>query len=271
VKIQKGIASINDTQTYFEIAGEGRCLTLVHGNTMDTRVWDQQFGYFAEHYRVLRYDLRGCGKSEEPTSPYAFDRDLKSLLDYLSIEQTAVLGISVGGGIALNFTLNYPEKVYALVAVDPFMTGFAWPQISPMTKNLIDNVKHGNAEKAREIWRDMPWFDHVKKNAAVYQVLSEIVQDNSGWFFEKGHVVDWGKTPISERLAEISVPTLAVVGDHDTDDNKEVVGILASGISNARTLTVPDAGHMVMMENPGFFNKHVLKFLRSIIGGVLRI
>ena len=113
-----------------------------------------------------------------------------------------------------------------------------------MTKNLIDNVKHGKAEKAREIWRDMPWFDHVKKNPAVYQVLSEIVRDNSGWFFERGHVVDWGKIPISERLGEILVPTLAVVGDHDTEDNKEVVKILSSKIGGARALVVPDSGHI---------------------------
>jgi pimeloyl-ACP methyl ester carboxylesterase len=264
VKTKKEIVEINGSQMYYEMAGEGKSLCFIHGNTMDTRVWDEQFNFFSQYYQVLRYDLRGCGKSEEPTSRYSYDRDLKALLTYLSIEKTAVLGISVGGGIALNFALNYPEMVYALIPVDPFMTGYLWPQTSPLLKKLGAHVKNGNAQAARKIWNDMPWFDNIKKRPTVYQKFSTIVNDNSGWLFEKGNVVDWGEIPISARLDEISIPTLVVIGEYDTDDNYEVGQILGSKIKNCRQLTVPDSGHMTMMENPDFFNEHVLEFMQAI-------
>ena len=260
---QKAIVEISGTQMYYEIAGEGECLCLIHGNAMDTRVWDAQFDFFSRYYRVLRYDLRGCGKSAEPKGIYAFDQDLKALLDYLQIEKTTVMGISVGGGIALNFTLNCPENVSALIPVDPYITGYEWPHTTPRLKKLITCVQEGDAEAARSIWKDMPWFDQIKQRPSVYLRLAEIVGDNSGWFFERPNPVNWGDTPISSRLMEIAVPTMVVVGEHDTSDNHEVVRILSSGIKDCRQLIVPDSGHMTMMEQPDYFNQHVLEFLQS--------
>jgi len=263
MKIGQESAEINGTRMYYEIAGEGDCLCLIHGNTMDTRVWDAQFDFFSKHFRVLRYDLRGCGKSEEPREKYAFDKDLKALLDYLEIEKVAVCGISVGGGIAMQFTLNYPENVYVLIPVAPFVTGYPWPGNAPLLMKLGAHVRSGEADAAREVWNAMPWFDHVKMLPDVYAKLSQIVSENSGWFFERGHVVDWGDRPMTARLGEISVPTLILVGEHDSADNHEVVRILAESIENCQRLIVPDSGHMTMMENPDFFNEHVLAFLQS--------
>jgi 2-succinyl-6-hydroxy-2,4-cyclohexadiene-1-carboxylate synthase len=249
---------------YYEMAGEGRTLCLVHGNAMDVRVWDEQFNFFSQYYQVLRYDLRGCGKSQEPTGRYSYDRDLKALLTYLNIEKTAVLGISVGGGIALNFALNYPAMVCALIPVDPFMTGYSWPRTRPLLKELAAHVENGNAQAARRIWNDMPWFDNIRKLPSVYRRFSTIVNENSGWLFEKGNRVDWGDIPMSKRLDEISIPTLVVIGEHDTVDNHQVAQILVSRIRDCRQLIVPDSGHMTMMENPDFFNEHVLKFMQAI-------
>lgn len=270
-KSQKAIAEISGTQMYYEIAGEGACLCLIHGNTMDTRVWDAQFDFFAQSYRVLRYDLRGCGKSAEPQGIYAFDQDLKALLDYLEIEKVAVMGISVGGGIALNFTLNYPEYVSAMILVDPYITGYAWPHNAPRLQKLMSHVQAGDGEAARSIWNDMPWFDQIKKRPSVYRRLTEIVGDNSGWFFERPNPVNWGDTPMSSRLMEITVPTMVVVGEHDTPDNHEVARILMSGIKDCRQLIVPDAGHMTMMEQPDFFNQHVLEFLQAVESDVVTL
>jgi pimeloyl-ACP methyl ester carboxylesterase len=264
IKPQKAIVEIAGTQMYYEIVGEGDCLCLIHGNTMDTRVWDAQFDYFSRYFRVLRYDLRGCGKSAEPKGIYAFDRDLKALLDDLQIEKTTVMGISVGGGIALNFALNYPENVSALIPVDPYITGYEWPHTAPRLRKLINHVQQGDAEAARAIWNDMPWFDQIKQRPSVYPKFAEIVSENSGWFFERPHAVNWGDKPIASRLMEITVPTMVVVGEHDTPDNHEVARILVSGIKDCRQLTVPDSGHMTMMEQPDFFNQHVLEFLQSV-------
>lgn len=261
--LRKAIVNIADTEIYYEVAGKGEWLCMIHGNTMDTRVWDAQFDFFSQYYRVLRYDLRGCGKSAEPKGIYAFDQDLKSLLDYLQVDKAIMMGISVGGGIALNFALNFPENVSALIPADPYITGYKWPQTAPLLKELVAYVQQGDAEAARAIWNDMPWFDHIKNLPSVYPRFAEIVRENSTWFFERPHAVNWGETSISSRLNEITIPALVVIGEHDTSDNHEVARILLSGIMNCRKLTVPGSGHMTMMENPNFFNQHVLEFLQT--------
>lgn len=263
MKVESGIALVTDARVYYELAGSGNHLCLIHGNTMDMRVWDGQFEEFARHFTVLRYDLRGCGKSEEPHERYSFVADLKALLDYLEIEKTAVMGISVGGGIAVNFTLTHPEYVTALVPLDPFVTGYGWPGTAPYLTKLVGYVKSGEAEKAREVWRNMPWFDNLKKNPDVHSRLVEIVSQNSGWFFERGNDVDWGDRPMTERFGEITAPTLAFVGEHDTSDNHTVVDMLTSDAQDARKEVVPESGHMVMMENPGFVNARVIEFLEK--------
>ena len=116
------VAKIRDTETYYEVAGEGPALVLVHGAFVDHRMWDEQFGRFAEDYRVIRYDLRGHGKTGATSrSKYSiglFADDLKDLLDHLEIERATVCGLSLGGMIAQAFAVKYPDRLDALVLAD---------------------------------------------------------------------------------------------------------------------------------------------------------
>ena len=100
-------------------AGSGAPLVLIHGFTLDMRMWDDQFTPFAERYRVVRYDVRGFGKSAVPAgAPYTNADDLAALLDYLDISSAAIVGLSMGGGIAIDFALAYPAMTRALIPVD---------------------------------------------------------------------------------------------------------------------------------------------------------
>jgi 3-oxoadipate enol-lactonase len=103
-----GFAEVNGTRLAYEVAGEGHPLTLIHGGLVDRRLWDDQFAAFAQHYRVIRYDLRGLGesalvKADQP--PYSASADLYALLHSLGIEKTYLLGLSAGGALAIDFTL----------------------------------------------------------------------------------------------------------------------------------------------------------------------
>src|SRR5712692_1960735 len=91
---------------------------------MDSRMWDDQFDVFAQHYRVIRYDMRGFGNSDLPTESISFHGDLYSLLNFLDIEKACVLGLSVGGSIAINFTLTHPEMVDKLILVAAGLGGY---------------------------------------------------------------------------------------------------------------------------------------------------
>src|SRR4051812_29356284 len=103
---EQGIAEINGAQIAYEVAGSGHPLTLIHAGLADKRMWEAQFATFAESYRVVRYDIRGYGQSTFPAGPYTMREDLRALLQHLGIARTHLIGISMGGSIAIDFTLD---------------------------------------------------------------------------------------------------------------------------------------------------------------------
>ena len=121
---QQGIAEANGTELYYKIAGSGHPLVLIHGFALDTRMRDDQIGAFAQHYQVVRYDMRGSGRSVPPTDEsYSQTDDLKALLEYLRIDRAHVIGQSRVGAVAIDFALALPEATSALVLVDPVLGG----------------------------------------------------------------------------------------------------------------------------------------------------
>jgi 3-oxoadipate enol-lactonase len=116
---QTGIAHVNGTELYYEVVGTGHPFTLIHGLLLDRSSWDDQFETFTQQYTVLRYDVRGWGDSaqEKAEPPFSPRQDLLSLLHYLNIDKTYLLGLSGGGTLALDFTLEHPDKVDALILV----------------------------------------------------------------------------------------------------------------------------------------------------------
>jgi pimeloyl-ACP methyl ester carboxylesterase len=124
--VNKGFAEVNDTRLYYEIVGRGHPLVLVHGFSLNTKMWDDQLEVFSERFKVVRYDVRGFGKSALPIvgKEYSHTKDLKALLKQFGIGYAYVVGLSMGGGIALDFTLEYPEVTKALILVDSSIYGF---------------------------------------------------------------------------------------------------------------------------------------------------
>src|SRR5215469_872358 len=109
-QIQKGFAQVNDTILYYEVAGQGHPLVLNHGGLVDNHLWDTQFEAFSQHFKVIRYDIRGFGHSGlllKEMKPYSLERDLHGLLQFLGFDKTAMLGLSMGGTLAIDFTLRY--------------------------------------------------------------------------------------------------------------------------------------------------------------------
>jgi 3-oxoadipate enol-lactonase len=117
--VKKGFAEVNSTRLYYEIVGKGRPLVLAHGFTANTAMWDDQFEEFAKRFNAVRYDIRGFGKSALPAigKEYSHTEDMKALLNQLGIDHAHLIGCSMGGRIALDFTIQYPEATKALVLV----------------------------------------------------------------------------------------------------------------------------------------------------------
>ncbi len=257
---QIGFAEVNGTQLYYEVAGDGHPLVLIHGFSLDTRMWDDQFELFARDYKVVRYDIRGYGKSAVPGKDgYYHADDLRALLDHLGINHAHILGLSLGGAIALEFALAYPDRIHALILVDSVLWGHNWSEESRKQDGAVWAA--GSVEGARALWLAHPLFAPAMENSSAAPRLTQIVTDYSGWSWVND---DPGLLPdpmAAQRLREINAPTLIVMGERDLPDFHTIADTLQEQIPNSRTVVLPGVGHMSNMEDPEGFNKAVLSFL----------
>ena len=233
---------------------------------MDSRAWDDQFAEFAVHYRVIRYDLRNSGKSASPENPFSNSEDLYALLQYLKVDKAYLLGISRGGGIAFDFTLDHPEMVAALVLISANLskTPAAYRQ---MFERVIEAGKNEGAAAAARVWGYDPYQGPVRE-AARPRVL-QVLEENLPRFrhFDGSVAVrqlSSSDIPRSERLSEIHVPTLVIAGELDNVDGRANYDNWARGIRNAKKIIFPNAAHLVNIDQPEGFNQAVLEFLSKL-------
>ena len=262
---QKGFAQVNGTRLYYEISGLGYSLVLIHGFTLDSRMWDNQFETFALYHQVIRYDMRGFGKSALPTDEsYAHTNDLRALLEHLEIGHAHILGLCLGGRIAIDFALAYPKVTDALILAEPILGGFQWQEFGVSIAAVWSKAKESGVQAAKELWLSLDLFEPSMKNPDVILHLAQIVSDYSGWHFVNDDPVRPRDTPAIEQLGMISAPTLVIIGERDLPDFHEMAETLHQQIPNARKVVLPGIGHMSNMEAPNRFNEIVLNFLADI-------
>lgn len=264
-----GEASVNGTRLYYEVAGTGSPVVLVSGGgTLDRRQWDDQFDVLATRFRVIRYDIRGIGRSARPTSEFSHHEDLRALLEFLNIKRAVVCGVSFGAVIAVDFTLDHANMVSGLV--------LAGAGLSRDKKASVESVlalsalaKKEGLERAITLITGMPSFVSPG-NASARRRMREIYLDNRDVFEAEFPLITlWQPTmpPASERLAQIRAPTLIVVGGNDNPVTAAGSDELASLIIGVQKVVIADAGHMINMDAPAEFNRAVLAFLHSKVGG----
>ncbi|MEI2688883.1 MAG: alpha/beta hydrolase [Anaerolineae bacterium] len=254
---------VNGTRLYCEEAGAGPAVVLIHGFTLDTRMWDDQFLRLAQRCRAVRYDLRGFGRSDAPTGePYSHVEDLRALLDQLEIEQASLIGLSKGGAVALDFALTYPQRVQALALIDTVLGGFAWSAEGSGRDELVwQEARRGGIPAARQSWLTHPLFAPAMRQPAVAARLRQIVADYSGWHFVNTNPEQGIDPPAAQRLTELRLPVLALVGELDTPDFRQITAQIGREVPQARALIVPGAGHMVNMEAPEQVTQALLALL----------
>lgn len=248
---------------YYEMAGRGRTVVLIHGGLADSRMWDDQFRAFAKHYRTLRYDLRGFGKSDFSMGPLSHVEDLAALLKFLRIEKATLVGLSLGGMVATDFALEHPAMVERLVLVASGLRGYQGVK----NEKGIAAYKAAETEgrdKAIALWLEHPFFATGKSNPSYQQRMREMLTDNfRTWGPTPAPIVwTWPQLPVIERLQTIKAPTLVVVGDRDFSNITAIADILSTRIPGAQKAVMTNVSHHLNMEKPQEFNQLVLKFLR---------
>ncbi|KPJ48380.1 hypothetical protein AMJ40_07590 [candidate division TA06 bacterium DG_26] len=242
------------------------CRGKMHGGLMDRRMWDDQFTVFAQKYRVLRYDIRGYGNSDAPSGQFSHVEDLYSVLESLDIERAYVVGLSLGGMIALDFTLEDPDMVDALIAVASGLNGYRYADAEDLASKfqaIRVAAKEEGTEKAVDLLMELPYFVPVSGRPEIREKMRTMAKENYNAWSAPQDIQAWPSPPSAERLSEIDAPTLIVVGDHDVSDIFGVADTLEAGISKATKIVIQDAGHHVNMEKPEEVNHLVLDFLSS--------
>ena len=201
------LAHVNGTRLYYEMAGSGDPLVLIHGHTLDTRMWDDQFEPFARHYRVIRYDMRGYGKSALPTAEsYAPADDLMALLRHLGLRSAHILGQSRGGAVAIDFALTYPEATATLIAVDAVLRGFPWTGFGKSLSEIHSAGRTSGVEAARQRWLDDALFAASLENLRVAPRLKQMVGDYSGWAWINDEPLRPLEPPSIQQIHRINIP-----------------------------------------------------------------
>jgi 3-oxoadipate enol-lactonase len=272
--VHKGFAEINGTKLYYEIAGTGHPFILIHGHLLDRRSWDDQFAVFAQRYRVIRYDQRGFGDSGLITKgeSYSDRQDLSALMQFLGIESAFLMGVSGGGALAIDFTLEHPKMVDALIPVTAGVSGFRpsedlmkkHPDVVRLYTSLDEAFqKHDIAravEISLELWTDGPGRLPQQAAPSVRERVREMTTRNWERLDDEAQAETPPvplEPPAVGRLAEIGVPTLVILG---ALDGPNPLDYLAAEIPGAQKVIMAETAHHPFLEKPAEFNQIVLDF-----------
>ena len=248
----------------YACAGRGTPVVLVHGFGLDHALWDPQWPALARGYRVLRYDLRGHGAAPPPAVPYSHAADLAALLDSLDARPAHVVGLSMGGRIALRLALEVPAAVRSLTLVDSVLEGHPMSEDwSQRWRAVIATARAGDVAAARRAWLAHPLFAPTRSSAEAGKAFDAMIERYSGWHWLHRDPELASTRPALEALASVSVPALVVVGEHDLPEFQAIARRLVADLPQATLAVIAGAGHLPNLEAPEAFNDVLLAHLAA--------
>src|SRR5258705_10613857 len=273
--IDSGYAEVNKTKLYYEIAGKGEPLVLIHGSFGDRRFWGLQFTELSKKYKVLRYEMRGYGRSALPdsTEVYRDCDDLNALMDLLKIKKAHICGLSLGSIIAIDFALAYPGKCSSLIPIGPRVAGDGTDEYknknSDSVRAIIAKVTEIAKTKGAKEATDYLWTgDHAMGKTVVTtrtrHALLKMGYEYSWWRYLHTSKREQAFPMAIKKLNEIKIPTLIVTAEYDLALCKDIAAIMAKEIPGAKLISIKGAGHIMNMDQPEEFNKIISKFIDGI-------
>jgi 3-oxoadipate enol-lactonase len=254
---------------HYEINGSGPPLVLAHSLSSNMSMWEEQRALLERHFQVIRFDVRGHGKSPVPKGPYtmrALAGDAAALLDRLGIRQVTWVGISLGGMIGQVLALERPELISRMVLADttsgyPPAGQAAWvDRIAHVESGGMEAVVGGTLER---------WFTESFRDAnpeIVARIRTMILATDPAGFVACGHAIR--NFDVKDEIGAIACPVLVMVGEADHATPPEMSRAIAAAIPGARFELIPGAAHQSAIEQPVLFNSHLADFFGISEGGV---
>jgi pimeloyl-ACP methyl ester carboxylesterase len=253
----------NGGRLHYATAGAGDPVVFIHGFGLDMNMWDPQWPAFAKAHRVIRYDMRGYGNSSLPGAAYSHVDDLMELLEFLGALPAHLVGLSLGGRVALRVAAQRPEAVRSLILADPALDGHRWTaDWLNRWRSMTDAAKAGDLPHAKKLWREHILFGPANKDPKIADALRAMIDRYSGWHLDHDDPGIALPYKAGQNLSSISLPVLVMVGELDLPDFQSIARRLSTELPQAELRTLAGAGHMSNMEAPRLFNELVLKFLQ---------
>lgn len=264
--------NINSVNYHVEIRGVGEPLLVLHGFSGSSKSFEELIDSWSKKYKVILVDILGHGKSEKPKDfrSYEMDRvaeDLKHILDKLKINKTCLFGYSMGGRLALTFTVNYPYLVSALVleSSSPGIADEKMRKIREQKDNeLAEFIEKRGIKDFVNYWDSVPLFNLAQMPLEKKRKLHQERLNNNilGLANSLRGMGSGRQKSLWNSLEDIDIPTLLIVGENDEkycDISAKMVEIMP----RARREVVKDTSHIVHFEKPEVLNKIVLDFLQG--------
>jgi pimeloyl-ACP methyl ester carboxylesterase len=269
----------NGIKQHYEMVGEGVPLVFIHGAFVDSQMWDPQFIHFAKSHTVLRYDLRGHGKTGRTSGKrYTIDLfadDLESLLDALELDQVFLCGLSLGGMIAQSFAVRHNHRLKALILADTavsvrltlsdkfqrYILAPKWLMFSTIRWMTVPQFVNFSFKIAQ--WtRNTDWFGRDPETAAyVRDAMLKMHTDEYIKIYDAIYEFDL------LDLSQIRVPTLILNGQYESKAVFRHTEEMVKWIPRTSSQLIPGAGHTSNLENAVEFNRKLDEFLSSLLMG----
>jgi 3-oxoadipate enol-lactonase len=258
--LSTGYVDVDGGRLWYEETGQGPSVVLLHGAATDSRVWDAQWLPFTSRFHVVRLDFPAAGRSPYPDKPWSASEHLERVLDDLDVDKAAVVGVSLGGAVAVDFAIERPQRTWALVAASTGPRGLEEAVPNARSFEVYSLLMAGRLSRAAELFADL-WCP-LRTSPDLDARLRSMVRDNIGMLAQVPQgLVRQPEWSALDRLDEIAVPTLVIWGDRDDRSIQAGAARLAADISGARSLVLPNADHFVPMRAPEAFTREALAFL----------
>jgi len=264
-------APVNGSNIYYKIEGKGIPLILIQGFAGNHKAWFFQTPVFKKYYKVIIFDNRGIGNSGTSGEPYTIKTmadDVIGLMDNLNLDKAHILGLSLGGLVAQEIAISYPERVIKLVLGSTF-AGREVKNIHPELRGTL-GIQEGSTDvdiSNVDFKKLMNFMVTTAFNKRLYRMVLVPLSkyslrslDAEGYLRQMESVAGYDTL---DRLQLIKAQTLVITGTGDRIVSPSMSDLIASKIPNARLVKVKDGSHAFFMEMRGRFNKEVLDFLRN--------
>jgi len=270
-----GFVEADGANLYYEEQGDGQPVVLIHSANTNLHIWDRQFEVLSSQFRTIRYDGRGFGRSQSELVEFTDYDDLLALVDDLDLERPILIGLSLGGMTAIEFALEHPERVSGLVLAGSGLSGYA-PEFPEADLERFGATRRAAAEGDFETAANLmvegyldapgrPWTEvdpglRERLKGMILQSANRFALNNAGLH----HFLD---PPAIGRLGEITVPTLVILGEHESPNEYGIADLLEQSIPNLTRAIIPESKHLTSMENPDAFNLALSTFLAEVDEG----